>query len=579
MATKRKDIILPIDVYELYYERMALYTYQSPLCRKIVRQFVTEHEDDVLKNLKDILDGKHELKHLLGLMAGQRKTAIEMMAAYITDAVNCQSIDLHLDVMQAYSKEAAKLKLLPLQKDKLHTLYRDIIEKEDVNLALDAFTTGKLNTPTRAFYLAEALRWSAEKSDKIKGRLLFSAYLAIQAPTDSIRGRSPRYTGFFEYLTRRAQKEFFVGNTMSSLFVRDVMYLKAHKCIWEKTNFDDPEYKSHLRIASILPGISAGGVLQEQLLEQITLTKEKKRDIIGAAYAACCFDDNEEFDLDGITKAILNGEDGVSEQQEQTFKNAIAAFDEIIFYITYLNILSELFRRSVLSELSAEFFSPKEQEAAKRLKTTQKRAETLESKNKDLEQRMKSLKAENAEAIKQAAEARNKWAGIQEKVEAQQAEIQALKQQLAVEKALNRELERQVDELTAEEEVEEVSANDTVPEINYQEKLAVIFAKYKVVFVGGNFNIMSKFEKRNPEAIIVPRNRVATADQQIESADVVLMKTDSMSHKEYYKFKQIANKKGIPFGYVENRANVELMEQDVFETLELMGFSAEQNQK
>lgn len=83
---------------------------------------------------------------------------------------------------------------------------------------------------------------------------------------------------------------------------------------------------------------------------------------------------------------------------------------------------------------------------------------------------------------------------------------------------------------------------------------------------------MSKFGKRNPEAIIIPRNRISTADQLIENADVVLMKTDSMSHKEYYKFKQIAVRKGIPVGYIENRANVGLMEQDVFETLELMGF-------
>lgn len=192
-----------------------------------------------------------------------------------------------------------------------------------------------------------------------------------------------------------------------------------------------------------------------------------------------------------------------------------------------------------------------------------------------MEQRLKSLATENGEATKQAAEARNKWAGIQSKIESQQAELEKLRRLLGEEKTKNTELEQRVAELSVENELADEAPVDAVTKVNYQEKLAKIFKVHKVVFVGGNFNIMAKFGKRNPAAIIIPRNRIATADQQIENADVVLMKTDSMSHKEYYKFKQIAVRKGIPFGYIENRANVNLMEQDVFETLELMGFAGD----
>ena len=112
-------IITSIDVFNLYFERMALYTYQSPLCRKLVKQFIADHEDDVLENLKDILDGKYELNYLLGLMATQRKTAVKMMAAYIT-AIDYGDIDLFANVMRAYNKDAAKLKLFPIRKDQLH---------------------------------------------------------------------------------------------------------------------------------------------------------------------------------------------------------------------------------------------------------------------------------------------------------------------------------------------------------------------------------------------------------------------------------------------------------------------------
>lgn len=567
------DIITSIDVFNLYFERMALYTYQSPLCRKLVKKFIADHEDDVLENLKDILDGKYELNYLLGLMATQRKTAVKMMATYIT-AIDYGDMDLFANVMRAYNKDAVKLKLLPIRKDHLHELYSDIIESDNPNKALEEFTNGWLNTPTKAFYPIEALIWSAEKEDGIKEKLFFSAYLAVKGPADIIRGRLPHHPDFFDYLMRRAQKEFFVGNTMSSLFMRDVNYLKTHKLSWAKNNYGTPEYKEYVCIASIVRGISGGGILQEQLLEQITFTKEKKRDIVGSAYAACCFDDDEKFDLDGVAKAISNGkDDSISDKQKQTFRKAINTFDETMFYMVYLNAVAELYRRSALAELSGEFFSPQGQDAAKRLKTAQNRIALIENKNEELEQRLKSLTTENGEVTKQAAEARNKWAGIQSKIESQQTEIEKLRRLLNEERAKNTELEQQVVELSVENESADEALVDVVSEINYREELDKIFKVHKVVFVGGNFNIMSKFSKRNPAAIIIPRNRIATADQQIENADVVLMKTDSMSHKEYYKFKQIAVRKGIPFGYIENRANVRLMEQDVFETLELMGFA------
>lgn len=569
---KDGDEITPAEVYRLYYERMAIYTCMSPLCRKIVQQYAADHEDEVLENVKDILDGKYELNALLGLKATRRQAAVRMMAAYITE-VESGGGELLAAVMRAYNKDAAKLKLPQIRRDRLRELYDDIIESDDMQSALDAFTDGWLNAATQAFYLVEAVAWSAGKEDKVLEKLLSAAYFAIQTPADCIKGRNPCHPDFFEYLMRRAQKEFFISNTMSALLARDSKYIKTHKLNWSKINYGTPEYREYVRIASIAQGVSGGGALQEQLLEQVTFTKEKKREIVGTAYAVCCFDSDEKFDLDGMAKAAMEGREETSpEKQRQIFRKAVSTFDETLFYMAYLNAIVELYRRSALAELSAEFFTPQGQVTTKRLKLEQKRLELVEKKNRELAQQIKGLAAENADAVRQAAEARNKWAGIQGKVEALQAENEDLRRQLAKEKSRANELERQIAELAADDTENEALEAEPVPETNYQEKLTGIFEKHKVVFVGGNFNIMSKFGKRNPAAIIIPKNRIATADQQIVNADVILMKTDSMSHKEYYKFKQIAVRKGIPLGYIENRANVQLMEQDVYETLELMGF-------
>ena len=59
-------------------------------------------------------------------------------------------------------------------------------------------------------------------------------------------------------------------------------------------------------------------------------------------------------------------------------------------------------------------------------------------------------------------------------------------------------------------------------------------------------------------------------------ADALLFKTDSMGHKEYTPVKAIAERNNIPVAYVGNFANVELMEQDVYQQLEKLHFVKEE---
>lgn len=102
---------------------------------------------------------------------------------------------------------------------------------------------------------------------------------------------------------------------------------------------------------------------------------------------------------------------------------------------------------------------------------------------------------------------------------------------------------------------------------DYRAFLSEIFSQKKIGIVGGNENLIKKFRQRNPDAIIVEKNKAGTCDQTIRGCDIVLFKSDSISHLLYNKCKSIAQKSGIPFGYIANVASPERMEKSVYEAL------------
>ena len=115
-----------------------------------------------------------------------------------------------------------------------------------------------------------------------------------------------------------------------------------------------------------------------------------------------------------------------------------------------------------------------------------------------------------------------------------------------------------------EEPVEEKVEESTT---DYSAALDDILKKNTVVIVGGNQNLMKKFQVNHPDASIVAKDMIAVCDQQIRNADVVMFKADSLSHALYGKCKAICHKYDVPFCYLPNVASIPRMEQSMCEQL------------
>lgn len=116
------------------------------------------------------------------------------------------------------------------------------------------------------------------------------------------------------------------------------------------------------------------------------------------------------------------------------------------------------------------------------------------------------------------------------KLEAAYSEIDELMAQIP-ESAEEDETPTEPDE-PAEEKVEDIA-------MDYSGALDDILKKNTVVIVGGNQNLMKKFQVTHPDASIVAKDMIAVCDQQIRNADVVMFKADSLSHALYGKCKAI----------------------------------------
>ena len=69
---------------------------------------------------------------------------------------------------------------------------------------------------------------------------------------------------------------------------------------------------------------------------------------------------------------------------------------------------------------------------------------------------------------------------------------------------------------------------DLDDEEDYSLRLNGLLGENKVVFVGGNENLMKKFRNRNPNAITIHNKEIAVCDNLIKNADAVFFKVDSI---------------------------------------------------
>lgn len=560
------------DIFAYYIERMALYTYDVKECDVLIKKYVTENEHAVMSYVKDILNGKYDLYFILGLRPVQRRKAVLAMAsyAYAAEKVDTGYIDKIIDAFNKGKKNKPNERI---DVDSLFSLFDRIIKDKNIYLAYTAISDGSLNTPSRAFLLAVAI-CKYGIFDKPDRELVFTAaYVALAFQRKIINGATQRYPVFMKYLMLHSSKKIFSKNILGDIFEEDTRFLKSDKgreshCL----KFGDYESRKRIDVMTMSTVLSATGLMQQHAMLSVSFSKAKQEQLAGQAYTACMFD-SKSFPFDDIAQGFMDKDtSSFKEEDLAQFRDAVCEFELALHRIIYISYLAEMYKRSVLAATFADIFNPDERKTRNKLDAVQKQLEQCQIKEHEKQLRLKKIQEENSDISRQLVDARNKYAGLQEKIDKQAAQIEEFQTRIALLESEKRVMSEKISSLLPDKEIPKEAPSDSTPKTDYESLLSALLEQYKVVFVGGNENIMQKFAKKYPYARVVPKSRIGTSDSVIEAADVVLFKTDSMAHKDYFKVKQIAVRRGIPYDYLDDIANINRFEQNVYETLSDMGF-------
>lgn len=560
------------DIFAYYIERMALYSYDVKECDVLIKKYITDNENSVMSYTKDILNGKYDLCFILGLRPVQRRKAVLAMASY---ACAAEKADMeYMDkIIDAFNKGKKSKQNEKIDISSLSSLFDRIIKDKNTNLAYEAISNSTLNTPSRAFLLAVAICKYGILDKPERELVLTAAYVALAFQRRVINGAVQRYPIFMKYLTLHSCKSIFSKTVLGDIFEEDTKFLKNDKghesyCL----KFGSYESRKRIDVMTMSTVLSATGLMQQHAMLSVSFSKAKQEQLSGQAYTACMFD-SKNFPFDDIAQGFIDKDtSSFKEEDLEQFHDAVCEFELTLRRIIYISYLAEMYKRSVLAATYADIFNPDERKTRSKLDAAQKQLEQCQTKEHEELLRLKKVQEENSDISHQLVDARNKYAGLQGKINKQETQIEQYKAEIAHLEAEKRSMAEKISSLLPDENTQEETITDSEPKIDYGCLLSALLEKYKVVFVGGNENIMQKFSRKYPNACVVPKSRIGTSDALIETADVVLFKTDSMAHKDYYKVKRIAVKKNIPYDYLDDIANLQRFEQDVYVTLSDMGF-------
>lgn len=560
------------DIFSLYYERMALFSYSGKEVSGLHRKYIAQNETEVNKTIKEILSGKYPLNFILGLMPTQRKAAVIAMATYVV-AVEKRDWEYIDSIIDASIVDSKKERLACVEPNTVTWVLNETIKRNEPIFAAYSFSNSYVNTPTRAFYLSVLVckNHILDSEYEYKELALTSAYFALCLSHQIMNCTVTSNETLKKYLVTVAAKEVFKGSTLGQIYNADQKKYDAGPMRkFSSQHLDTFNGRMQISFGVMLSMMLSTGFLQKSGMDAISFSKSKQEDLCGRAIVACALSDTD-FDYNSIAAKYLDGrEDECSEEDRKIFDTAVQEFKIALHYIIYISSILELYKKTVFDSLNNQIFNPTEKSIASKLNSTQRIVEQQKEKLSAAKRSMREIREENTTLSSQLREVRNKNVGLQGKIDSQQKEIEALKEELQRLKNLIPPQHEETETLPKEDT--ETPQNESVEEPNYREELTSIFSTYKIAFVGGNINIMQKFAAAYPAAVVIPKERVANADSLIENADAVLFKPDSIGHKEVYKTKSIISRKQIPFSYIGDIANLKLLEKNVYEELKKLGF-------
>lgn len=273
-----------------------------------------------------------------------------------------------------------------------------------------------------------------------------------------------------------------------------------------------------------------------------------------------CFGMLEALVMDGLITVDDKNNMLISQKVSQQTLNLINLYNFMLpVYASVYNLANayaDEIRRTVSRELFGQDDGSSDEMLVKQIDALNKKLEEAES----CVERAESKAADADKLLQQSKKREN---ALTSKLETAYAEIDELMQLVP---------EKSEDDLPDEQEVleEETLQPDDEPDVDYGKKLDELLQKYSVAVVGGNQNLMKRFQVLHPDAIYVSKDMVASCDQMIHAADLVLCKVDSMSHALYNKCKMTCHRYNVQINYLPNVTSCTRLEKCMCEMIEAL---------
>ena len=273
-----------------------------------------------------------------------------------------------------------------------------------------------------------------------------------------------------------------------------------------------------------------------------------------------CFGMLEALVMDGLITVDDKNNMLISQKVSQQTLNLINLYNFMLPVYASVYNLANAYADEIRRAVSRELFGQDEGTSDEMFV---KQIDALNKKLVDAEACVERAENKAADADKLLQQSKKRENALTSKLETAYAEIDELMQLVP---------EETEDDLPDEQEAleEETLQPDDEPDVDYGKKLDELLQKYSVAVVGGNQNLMKRFQVLHPDAIYVSKDMVASCDQMIHAADLVLCKVDSMSHALYNKCKMTCHRYNVQINYLPNVTSCTRLEKCMCEMIEAL---------
>lgn len=339
----------------------------------------------------------------------------------------------------------------------------------------------------------------------------------------------------------------------------------------QKTEFSDSNYSIMCDGYAICEDAMCQAGVGFKPVANRPLTKQEFRNMqanLAEDVQFVCKEDDDSFCFGMLEALVMDGLITVDDKKNMLVSEEVApqTLRLINLYNLMLPIYASVYnladayadeiRRTVSRELFGQDDGSSDEVLVKQIDALNKKLEEAES----CVERAESKAADADKLLQQSKKREN---ALTSKLETAYAEIDELMQLVP---------EKSEDDLPDEQDVleEETLQPDDEPDVDYGKKLDELLQKYSVAVVGGNQNLMKRFQVLHPDAIYVSKDMVASCDQMIHAADLVLCKVDSMSHALYNKCKMTCHRYNVQINYLPNVTSCTRLEKCMCEMIEAL---------